>query len=69
MRIEHTWENEEGIEMAWAVPSQREIAAWKRDGGDIMEHCAAPRGWGFAEDEDDTDDGGNPGRYLIRDAR
>ena len=66
MKISHTWTNEDGIEMAWATPSQREIAAAKKADKDVLECCEAPRGWDFSEDEDTSDDGGNPGRYLIR---
>ena len=67
MKITHTWENQEGIQMAWATPAQREISACQKDGGDdVLEYCKAPRGWDFAEDDDTSDDGGNPGRYLIR---
>jgi hypothetical protein len=68
MKISHTWINEDtGRECAWALASRREIAAWKNGGGDIMEYCRPPRGWEFdPDDEDDTDDGGLPGRYLVR---
>lgn len=71
MRISHTWINEEtGVEEAWAVMSRRELADWKRFGGEPMEHCRPPRGWEFHPDEDDdTDDGGNPGHYLVRAGR
>jgi len=66
MKISDTWINEDGIEMAWATPSRREIAAAKkagREGVEVLAYCKAPRGWVISEDEDD---GGNPGCYLIR---
>jgi hypothetical protein len=71
MKISHTWINESEIEMAWATPSRREIAEAKRKGSkDVLEHCNAPRGWVFADCGDNaadtSDDGGNPGLYLIR---
>lgn len=67
MKISHTWINEDGTEMAWATPSRREIAECRKAAGeDVLEYCTPPRGWDFAEDDDTTDDGGNPGRYLIR---
>lgn len=67
MKISHTWINEDGAEMAWATPSRREVAACKKAGSTtVLEHCTPPRGWVFADDPDDADDGGNPGRYLTR---
>lgn len=67
MKISHTWINEDGIEMAWATPSRREVAAAKKAGSEeVLEYCEAPRGWDFSADEDTSDDGGNPGRYLTR---
>jgi len=67
MKISHTWTNEDGIEMAWATPSRREIAECRKAGSeDVLAYCEAPRGWDFSDDEDTSDDGGNPGRYLIR---
>jgi len=53
--------------MAWATPSRREIAECRKAGSeDVLAYCEAPRGWDFSDDEDTSDDGGNPGRYLIR---
>lgn len=70
MRITHTWINEEtGQEEAWAVMSRREHAAWRRYGGEPLEHCTPPRGWDWSDDDDDTDDSGQPGHYLVRSGR
>lgn len=70
MKISHTWINEDGTEMAWATPSRREIGECKKDNGeDVLAYCKPPRGWDFTEAGDaseTSDDGGNPGRYLIR---
>jgi hypothetical protein len=67
MKISNTWINEDGIEMAWATPSSQEEEECREGGGsDVLEYCDAPKGWQFADDEDSSDDGGRPGRYLIR---
>jgi len=69
MKISHTWHNEEGTEMAWAEPSRREWAACRKAGEDeqnVLNFCDPPRGWDYADDDDSTDDGGNPGCYLVR---
>lgn len=66
MKISHIWIND-GIKTAWATPSRREAQAWRKAGkGDILDYCDCPRGWEFSDDDDTSDDGGNPGRYLIR---
>jgi hypothetical protein len=65
MRITHTW-IEGGMEMAWAVPSRREISAYRKSDGDcLLDHCKPPRGWDFDTSEDTSEDGGPIGHYLI----
>ena len=68
MKISHTWTNEETqTEMAWATPSRREYAECQKAGGEnVLEYCTPPRGWDYSDDSDTSDDGGRPGRYLVR---
>lgn len=69
MKISHIWHNDDGEEMAWGEPSHRDYEACRKAGDkdeNVLEYSSLPRGWTYAEDEDDTDDGGNPGRYLVR---
>lgn len=67
MKMSHTW-NDGERDMGWAVPSQREIAASRKanDEANVLAYCEPPRGWVDAGQDDTTDDGGNPGRYVVR---
>lgn len=70
MRIQVQWENQaKGCDEGWAVPSARELAEAKRRKCDVMEVCTPPNGWEYTDDEDATDDAGNPGHYVRRKQR
>ena len=63
MRITHTWIDEDGREIGWAIPSKREKMASKGR-CDPLSACVAPKGWQLMDCSDNI--GATDGFYVAR---